>query len=91
MLSDMLEALYFIKLLEDEQMRKIKIVNLCDKEPGFIGRNFVNAEETTEEIRCAYDLCHSCTPDCAACTIYGSFLKAMCGREGEGFNIGSLE
>ena len=43
-----------------------------------------------DAIKCSYDLTKKCSPNCAACEIYGSFQKAMCKRTAEGFDIGAL-
>lgn len=39
---------------------------------------FVNKDNSLEPVQCAFDLTQTCSPNCAACSITGSF--AYCNR-----------
>ena len=73
-------------------MREIEIYENYDKN---FERSFIKTENKSKEyprfIKCAYDLTQACSPDCAACQLYGVTLKACCNKEGEGFDIGFIK
>ena len=66
-------------------MREIEI-----KIVGNIGKKFVD-RKSKANIICAYDGNAVCSPNCAACEIWGTSVKATCNRGAKGFDIGIVK
>lgn len=53
---------------------------------------FVNSK-TEKIVKCAFDRERNCSPDCAACEMFGTDIKAQCNKNGTDneFTIGRIE
>lgn len=55
-----------------------------------IGSHFRD-KKNDAPIKCAFSLKELCTPNCAACEIFGEHPKASCNRGEKDFQIGMIE
>ena len=65
-------------------------IKICAK--GSVEKWFED-EATKKAIKCAFNLNNDCTPNCAACCVYGVDKKAECtrGNENDCFLIGRIK
>lgn len=78
------------KYIKDRKMKMIEIKN-ASTHRYFATEVDDGDTSRTRLIKCAYDLTKDCSPECAACALYGSLLKAVCNRSGDELIIGMLE